>query len=173
MSGTARAGRGRVSGRAFQAAQVQAGIAAMPGKAALHGYTGTVDCRAPWLWSLSVDMDTAFAASEPHAPRWDAGVGLSRTDRRSDEMIIWIEAHPASSTGAVAEMLSKLGWLQSKLRLPSFAGFRALTQAAQTHGVAYRWLARTGAIHIRPGSREHRLLIRAGLGMPRRRLTLP
>jgi hypothetical protein len=88
-------------------------------------------------------------------------------------MIVWIESHPASSTGNVAEMLHKLDWLKAKLQQPAFAGLQALTEVTQRSGSAYRWLARTGPVRIRPGSREYRQLIKAGLRMPARNLVLP
>ena len=173
MPGNTMARRVRAAGRAFGAAASAAGMAALPGKKALHGHAASVECAEAWGWTCSVALEAALRLSEPAAPRWDAGVGLCRTDGAPDEVIVWIEPHPASSTGAVGEMLAKLDWLKAKLLQRGFAGFRELTVAAQRHGAAYRWLARTGAIRIRPGTREHRQLVKAGLGMPQRHLTLP
>jgi hypothetical protein len=155
------------------AAAASAEITTLPGKGALHRDASAVECQAGWGWSHSVDLEAAYITSEPNAPRWDAGVGLRRIDSDADELAVWIEPHPASSTGTVAEMLRKLEWLKAKLRLPAFAGFQALTVRAQQGGSAFRWLARTGTVRVRPGSREHRQLIKAGLGMPERRLSLP
>lgn len=173
MKQAAAARRGRSAAREFAAVAAAAGIEALRGKAALHAHAAAVDCTAAWSFSGSVDLDAAFAASQPDAPRWDAGIGLHRTGADADALIVWIEPHPASSTGHVAEMLHKLDWLKAKLKSAEFAGLRRLTEAAERRGRAYRWLARTGAIRIRPNSREHRLLIKAGLTMPARHLTVP
>lgn len=164
---------GAADAAAFLAAAAQAGIDVRPGKSALHGHAAAVECTAPWAWSRSVDLDAVFGAAEPNAAVWDAGVGLHRTDRAFEEIVVWIEPHPASSTGTVGQMLNKLDWLKAKLSTVEFTGLRALTERSQRHGSAFRWLARTGRIRIRAGSREHRLLIKAGLGMPSRHLTVP
>lgn len=164
---------GEVNAAAFMAAAAQAAIETLPGKSALHANAAGVECTAAWAWSRSVDLDAAFGAVEPNAAVWDAGIGLHRRDRAFEEIVVWIEPHPASSTGTVGQMLNKLDWLKAKLSAVQFTGFRALTEGSQRRGSAFRWLARTGRIRIRPGSREHRQLIKAGLGMPSRHLTVP
>lgn len=164
---------GAVDAQAFEAAAAQAGIATLPGKSALRSSAPAVECASGWHWSRSVDLDVAFGAAEPNAAVWDAGIGLRRNGAAFEEIVVWIEPHPASSTGTVRQMLSKLDWLKSKLRSAPFSGFRALTEKSQRQGLAFRWLSRTGHIRIRAGSKEHRQLIRVGLGMPSRHLTVP
>jgi len=173
MASPARVRRSRGSGAAVEAAASAAGMATLPGKSALHGDARAAACAAPWDWSRSVDLDAGLRAFDPNAARWDAGLGLYRVDASPEEMVIWVEPHPASSTGNVADVLRKLEWLKARLREPAFSGFRELTRVALRHGPAYRWLARTGAIRVRAGTREQRLLVKAGLGMPQRHLLLP
>lgn len=165
---------GAVEAQAFAAAAAQAGIEALPGKSALRSSASAVECSTGWHWSSSVDLDDAFGEAEPNAAVWDAGIGLRRNAAAVDEIVVWIEPHPASSTDTVRQMLNKLDWLKSKLKTAPFSGFRMLTERSQRHGQpAFRWLSRTGHIRIRAGSREHRQLIRAGIGMPSRHLTVP
>ena len=86
------------------------------------------------------------------------------------ELLVWLEAHPASSTGEVQKMLDKLAWLKAKLAQPDFDGLRTLEHKVS----AYRWLAMTGAIRILPNSRrEARRLAQAGLSSPQRHVELP
>ncbi len=56
----------------------------------------------------SADVDTALAATLPHAHRWDYAVGKSVGNVATAH---WIEVHPASSTKNIAEVEKKLAWL--------------------------------------------------------------
>jgi len=125
-----------------------------------------VTTRARARFSGSVDLDDHFREAEPDSHRWDYGIGI-RTD--DGEQAHWIEPHPASSTGEADVMLAKLRWLKAKLADPRFREFSELTP----HARSFHWLARTGGIRILPQSRQARALNAAGLGSPRRHLTLP
>jgi len=122
--------------------------------------------------TASIDIDSHFHATEPTASRWDYGLGL-RTES-GDELMVWLEPHPASSTGEVQKMLDKLVWLKNKLAQPTFDGLRVLELTSlRRQIVLYRWLALTGSIRILPNSKEARRLTRAGLSQPQRHVQLP
>jgi len=129
----------------------RAGLALRPG----HRYT------------VSVDLDGHFSGIEANAARWDYGIGC--VGETGKESVVWVEAHPASSTGEVQKMLDKLAWLRSKLDLPEFVPLKKLAH----EGAPFRWLAMTGAVRILPNSHEARRLARAGLSSPQRRIDLP
>ncbi len=157
---------------AFEQAALRAGLAVQPGKSAMKSeYRPGVAVRVTHKFVASVDLDAELRAEEPGAHRWDYGLGLA--DRRGAESAWWVEPHPASSTGEVATMLAKLDWLKFKLNRPEFAELLALTNAARLKGIAFRWLAMTGDICIRPGSSQARRLALRGLAAPTRHVTLP
>lgn len=155
----------------FCAAATAAGLYPHVGKAAVKGeYRSSIGHGVAAELTGSVDMDSVFESTEPNAARWDFGLGVRKDGK---EMAFWVEAHPASSTGEVPRMLQKLDWLKTKLSEPAFAKMCALTSQAQASGMAFRWLARTGDIRIRPGSREANLLAQRGLAFPKRHVLLP
>lgn len=63
--------------------------------------------------TTSIDVDTALAAAQPNAARWDYGVGQRTGDH---ETVHWIEVHPASGGNSIAEMQVKLLWLRAWLQ---------------------------------------------------------
>lgn len=155
----------------FIAAANTAGLQPHVGKGAVKGeYRQAIGPGPAAALTGSVDMDAGFENSEPNAARWDYGLGVRKGGK---EMAFWVEAHPASSTSEVNRMLNKLDWLKRKLSEPEFAQISALTSHAQASGMAFRWLARTGSIRIRPGSKEANLLALQGLAFPKRHVLLP
>jgi hypothetical protein len=56
----------------------------------------------------SLDIDKALKPSQPNAHRWDYFVGVQEENKIR---IHWIEIHPASSTGNIAEIEAKMSWL--------------------------------------------------------------
>ena len=62
----------------------------------------------------SVDVDTALKDARPNEPRWDYAIG-HRPSNSANDMIYWIEIHPASD-GEVKGMMAKLQWLKTWLR---------------------------------------------------------
>lgn len=154
----------------FKDAAVAAGLAPSNGLQGLRRRDAAgIETGAGARIVASVDIDGHFSTKEPNANRWDYGVGLRIQDT---EAAFWVEPHPASSTGEVAKMLAKLEWLKGKLEIAEWADLKHLTARAQAHGIAFRWLT-TGAIRIRPGSREALMLSKAGLDQPRTRVRLP
>ena len=150
-----------------QAAQV-AGLQAQPGLGAIKAeYRAGIALRSGHRHTASLDIDASFLTAEPTSPRWDYSIGIR--SGAGQELLVWLEAHPASSTGEVQKMLDKLAWLRAKLAHPDFASMHALTPKVS----AYRWLAMTGAIRILPNSREARRLAQAGLSPPQRHVELP
>ena len=105
----------------------------------------------------SINLDQALARQYPEAPRWDYGIGITRS--KQDEEAIWIEVHSASSTH-VKEVLTKLSWLQEWLR-------RHAPELDQLTRGGFYWLA-SGPVHITPGSRQAKILAKAGLRGPQR-----
>ena len=63
--------------------------------------------------TVSVDIDSALAPEQPNAARWDYGIGC-RQD--GDELVHWVEVHPASGGSKLTEMANKMMWLQAWLR---------------------------------------------------------
>lgn len=154
----------------FRMAVNAIGLESQAGMQAISNtYRNAISTASGAVCTGSVDMDAGHRASEPNANRWDYGIGLRL---RGEEMALWVEPHPASSTREAAVLLRKLDWLKNKLEQPTYAELNRLTAAASGKCVAFRWLAQ-GSIRIRAGSREALLLARAGLAMPSRRLTLP
>ena len=63
--------------------------------------------------TVSVDVDSALAPEQPNAARWDYGIGCRQGD---DELVHWVEVHPASGGSNLNEMANKLRWLHAWLR---------------------------------------------------------
>lgn len=156
----------------FESAATTAGLKISPGKSAIKSQYQTGIAVGPGLsFTASVDIDLDCKAAEPQSNRWDYGLGLKR--EKGEEFAVWVEPHPASSTGEVAKIIAKLDWLERKLTQPDFEGLKALTQkSAQAGTLRFHWLAMTGDIRIRPGSREAALLSKRGLRLPSRHLVL-
>jgi hypothetical protein len=158
---------GRASS-AFERGARDAGLVPQPGLGAVKGeYRTGVVLKPGYRHTASIDMDAGFLAAEPASSRWDYGIGVR--SEAGQEILIWLEAHPASSTGEVQKMLNKLAWLKAKLALPNFGDLRRLEHQVS----AYRWLALTGAIRILPNSPDAKRLAKAGLSQPQRRIDLP
>jgi hypothetical protein len=157
----------------FQSAVVAAGMSPRDGKKAVEGsYRAQVQVINGAVFSGSVDVDTHFKATEPQSPRWDYGIGIQLTN--GQDLVCWVEPHPASSTGEVSKMLQKLEWLKSKLNTPSFKKLKDLTQAPGHTASPYCWLRTvSGECRISAGSKESRLMAKHGLRMPAPHLTLP
>ncbi|NYG32319.1 hypothetical protein HZU83_05620 [Sphaerotilus montanus] len=165
---TRRTSRTARADSAFELAAKVAGLPTQPGLGAIKAeYRAGVALRSGHRHTASLDIDTAFLATEPTSSRWDYGIGMR--SEAGQELLVWLEAHPASSTGEVQKMLDKLAWLKAKLARPDFDGLRTLEHKVS----AYRWLAMTGAIRILPNSREARRLAQAGLSSPQRHVELP
>ncbi len=133
-------------------------------------YQAAVSMSSPWTHTESVDLDAHFENSEPSACRWDYGIGIRNNDT---ELVVWVEPHPASSTGEVKRLVEKVTWLRHKFELPEFEKLKNLTDATiAAHHSPYRWL-HSGSLQIARGSKEARTLARAGIDFPARQLKLP
>lgn len=118
----------------------------------------------------SVDFEAAHAASEPSANFWDYGVGLRLTNR--EEVAVWVEVHPASSTASVDAMIAKKRWLQQKLE--DYESLGTLTERARACAMdTYVWIATQGTVSFGPGSTHAQKLASAGITMPKRYVDLP
>ncbi|MDX2044471.1 MAG: hypothetical protein SF097_24895 [Acidobacteriota bacterium] len=111
-----------------------------------------ITCAKPRRLSGSVDLDSALSSEQPNANRWDYGVGVRC--QQTDDKVIWIEVHPASSTGEIKSMLAKLNWLKEWLAENTPELF-ALSGD-------YVWVA-TGAVSFPASSPHRRQLAAAGL----------
>ena len=111
-----------------------------------------ITCKAPRQLVGSVDVDTALSRTVPEAHRWDYAIGVK--GRAAADEVVWIEVHPASSTGEVESVLRKLqwlkGWAQSQAR-----GLHDLTRE-------YVWVA-TGSVVLSANSPQRRRLAQAGI----------
>lgn len=87
--------------------------ASKPGLQALNAQDlAHVGKRQQTVLTTSIDVDSACRASQPNAARWDYGVGERRNRQ---EMLHWIEVHPASGDNSIAQMGAKLKWLRGWL----------------------------------------------------------
>lgn len=155
----------------FMAAAQSAGIVSLPGKGAVkREFRAAISLCDSWAHTESMDLDANFERDEPHATRWDYGVGVSNG---VVDLMFWIEPHSASSTREVTRMFRKVRWLKEKLGQRTFQRFRAMTNATEQAGhLPYRWL-HTGTSHI---SRVHNValaLAREGIAFPCRHVRLP
>jgi hypothetical protein len=57
----------------------------------------------------SVNIDKALEPAQPDAHRWDYLVGAH--ENNDETRLHWIEFHPASSTGNISQIETKLIWL--------------------------------------------------------------
>jgi len=103
-----------------------------------------------------VNLERALPPGECNEPRWDYGIGIASSP---GDALIWVEVHPASSTGNVDEVLRKLGWLKTWMRGDAPAPWQLPRR--------FVWLA-TGRVAFRSGSphmyrvAQKGLLFRAG-----------
>lgn len=158
---------------AFHAAAVKAGLPPLNGKDAVGGtYRAQITAKKGTKFTGSVDMDGHFKILEPDSNRWDYGIGLALSD--GSEIACWVEPHPASSTGEVRTMLSKLTWLRTKLDGQHFKQLNTMTFTCSQGIHRFHWLLTAeGGCRITANSKEAKLLAKAGLRMPARQLTLP
>jgi hypothetical protein len=157
---------------AFEAAARRAGLPVEPGKGALLRHDKEVlgAKHTKTKFTASVNIDAAFLASEPNHCRWDYGVGIKPDGE--NEFALWVEPHPASSTGEVKKLLAKLDWLQAKLDRPEFEPLKALTAECARQGHhRFHWVS-PSHVSIRPGSPEANMLAKRGLGMPTKRVVI-
>lgn len=147
---------------AIQAAKLTPEI----GKGAVEKcYKSVIQAESNTTFTGSVDLDSFFSKTEPHANRWDYGLGIQKQGQ--PEIAIWIEPHSGGSTKEVKTVLAKLDWLEKKLAQPDFAQLKQLTEKAQQQNIKrFIWLS-SGSCRIRPGSREAHLLAARGLDLPR------
>ena len=158
---------------AFGAAVKAAGLTHLPGKEAIEGaYRSQITTQSAWKFTGSVDVDTHFKATEAQSHRWDYGIGVGQAD--GQELVCWVEPHPASSTGEVTTMLAKLDWLKKKLDTPAFKKLKAMTYAPGRQGNQFLWLRTiNGECRISVHGKEAKLLAKNGLRMPAQHLILP
>lgn len=161
----------KISG--FYSAACHAGLLPQAGKEAVEGsYRAQIQVSRDSAFTGSVDIDSHFRAAEPQSHRWDYGIGVQLTN--GQDLVCWVEPHPASSTGQVSKMLAKLAWLKSKLDTPAFKKLKAMTHASGHTGSSYYWLrTASGQCRITANSREAKLLALHGLRMPTQQVTLP
>jgi hypothetical protein len=161
----------KISG--FHSAALDAGLVPQAGKEAVEGsYRAQIQVNKGGAFSGSVDVDGHFRAAEPQSHRWDYGIGVQLSN--GQELVCWVEPHPASSTSQISKMLAKLAWLKSKLDTPAFKKLKAMTHAPGHTGTPYYWLRTvSGECRISANSKEARLLALQGLRMPAQHLILP
>jgi hypothetical protein len=158
---------------AFDTAVRAAGLTALSGKDAVEGsYRAQIVAATGWQCSGSVDMDAHFKATEGQSPRWDYGIGISHAN--GQDLVCWVEPHPASSTGEVTKMLEKLAWLKGKLDTVAFKKLKAMTYVSGRVGHPFYWLRTVnGQCRITAHGKEAKLLAKSGLRMPSQHLIMP
>ena len=68
----------------------------------------------------SVDVEKALKPTQPQAHTWDYMIGVHEGD---GTRIHWIEVHPASSTGNIAEVEAKMNWLMNWMKVTPLAKY--------------------------------------------------
>ncbi|MBF0295063.1 MAG: hypothetical protein HQL96_07715 [Magnetococcales bacterium] len=111
----------------------------------------------PASLSGSVNIDSALLATQPNAARWDYLVGVRQGTGK--EALIWIEIHPASSTGNIDEVLKKSQWLDQWTKKTPFNKGGAYEQQRV-------WVA-TGSVAFNSRSKEYRKLSEHGVKIKR------
>lgn len=155
---------------AFAAATRQAGLPVAAGMSAVdRRYRAGIELQAGHRCSGSTDLDSHYRPTEAQSHRWDYGVGVGRGEQ---EVAIWIEPHPASSTREVDTMIEKIRWLRDKLASPGFDQLQRLTRTQQAQGPAFIWLAVSGSIRLKR-NRDGKRLAQQGLTFPQRHVRLP
>ena len=149
----------------FKQAVLNTPILASAYKSGLQALTttdaGRIHCDQPRLLSGSVNIDSALVRTMPNASRWDYAIGVKR-NQISDE-VIWLEVHPASSTGEVDNVLAKLNWLRNWV-----------AQNAPNLDILpreYVWVS-TGPVAFSSNSPQHRRLAASGLRFAGRRYSI-
>jgi len=117
-------------------------------------------CSQPRRLRGSVNLEEVLPPGQTNEPRWDYGIGIGSS--RSDA-VVWLEVHPASSTGHVDEVLRKLGWLRTWMSRDA----AALAELPR-HFV---WLA-TGSVSFHGGSPQMKRVAQNGLLFRARQLDL-
>lgn len=120
-----------------------------------------ITCTKPRDLAGSVDVDSALREICPNEPRWDYTIGIKH-DLTSDRTI-WIEVHPASSTGEVNVVIAKLRWLKS------WAADAAPDLLSLTR--EYVWVA-TGSVAFSQASPQRKKLASAGIRFAGNRYTI-
>lgn len=158
---------------AFDLAVQAAGLTALSGKEAVEGsYRAQITSANGWKFTGSADMDAHFKPTEGQSNRWDYGIGISQAD--GQELVCWVEPHPASSTGEARKMLEKLAWLKEKLDAPAFKKLKAMTYVSGRVGHPFYWLRTlNGECRITAHGKEAKLLAKSGLRLPAQHLILP
>ena len=125
------------------------------------------------LLSGSVNVDTALTKNYPNAYGWDYGIG-NRPTNLGEEVVYWVEVHPAGRDGDVKVVLAKLAWLKTWLRRKRDAAWLdakelylglqrqhhvhtefAATEAVRLTGSPANGWAFPGSRHVRSLRREH------------------
>ncbi|MCU0644258.1 MAG: hypothetical protein MUC94_08340 [bacterium] len=120
-----------------------------------------ITCTSPRDIAGSVDVDSVLCQAFPDKPRWDYAVGI-KNDQTTD-WTIWIEVHPASSTGDVNVVIAKLRWLKS------WAADAAPDLLSLTR--EYVWVA-TGSVTFSQASPQRKKLASAGIKFVGNRYTI-
>ncbi len=91
------------------------GLRALSAQDSVH-----VGKRSATKLTTSVDIDSAFKASQPTAARWDYGVGQQQGGL---EIVHWIEVHSAGGGNSITQMRNKLDWLRAWLHGKPLAAY--------------------------------------------------
>ena len=153
----------------FDEAVQAAGMESKSGKQAIKGeYRSKVSVTDGLHITGSVDIDEHFKDTEPQANRWDYAIGVKNVAH----FVIWIEVHPASSTGDVDVVIRKLQWIQEKLKSKEFKGLAILNEKTGAMGyIQFHWLY-SGRCKFKSGGKEASKLAQYGMELPKRMLLI-
>lgn len=130
-----------------------------PGLRALKGVDrARITCDGRRLRG-SIDIDEALRELLPNDARWDYAVGVQRGRQ---DLVAWIEVHPASSLH-VGEVVSKVHWLRQWLGTSA----PALNELPRH----FCWIA-TGTVAFNRASPQARRLAQIGLRFPVKQINL-
>ncbi|MCC7385463.1 MAG: hypothetical protein IT384_26675 [Deltaproteobacteria bacterium] len=123
---------------------------------------GHVEPEDPRCLSGSVDIDSAYAALEPNAHRWDYAIGYRHTDR-SGEVVYWVEMHTASD-GETGRVIDKARWL--------LAWFGRSGTALGCFERDIVWVS-SGSTHLTPTAPQKKVMATLGLRQVGGQLRIP
>jgi hypothetical protein len=111
----------------------------------------------------SVDLDTALKSLFPSASRWDYGIGHRPENIENQDVVYWIEIHPATD-GEVKSVINKVQWLKNWLR----------TAAKDLNSLPRKfiWIS-TGSTKFTPGSPQQKRLSQENCEQVGRFFTIP
>jgi hypothetical protein len=124
-----------------------------------------LECRETRRLTGSVNLEETFRSYHPDETIWDYGIGWKKN--QTDDVVIWIEVHPASSSH-IREIIAKVAWLKKWLNANDEN--RNLSNMTRKED-GYVWIA-SGRVSFQRTAKQARQLAQAGVSFPREKFIL-